>query len=935
MVDYSHRDDEPEVANMKRTFHRSRLVSDDSKDGRSHVPRRVALGAALGVMAILLVASVCMAGWLWNPGGVPVCTAPSSQYNPTSVSDGAGGTITAWQDYRSNNGYAIFAQRVDSSGKALWTGGGVAICNLLNASCYDPDIATDGAGGAIITWYDYRSNTKVYAQRVNPQGVVQWASNGVALAPNGTSQEYPKITADGAGGAVFAWREYDSPEGIYTQRVSGAGALEWGLSGVAVCTVGSSQSYAPDICTDGAHGAIISWYDQRNGSNNLDVFAQRVNQAGAPAWTPNGISVCTAAGNQQSPTLASDSAGGAVIAWQDGRSSAADDIFSQRVSPSGAVLWSSNGTRVCGSAGNQQNQQLISDGSGNSIIVWEDSRSGRTDIYAQKLLASGARAPGWSANGLAVTTSNISHFEPVLVGDGSGGAIITWIQGTGYFFGGGAGNSGGAAIEVPRVYAQQVLSGGMVSPGWSTNGDPVCNVDTIQEYPSIVSDGAGGAIIAWEDARSSDWDIYAQRVRAVTSTWYLAEGSSAWGYSTYITIENPNPGNVAVNINYMTPGGALAPRKVTLPAKSQTTVDPLADIGYKTDFSTKVQSVNGLPIGVDRTMTWTGPGAPSPEAHSSVGVNSPNTTWYLPEGCSAYGFESWLLIQNPNANAATCTVTYMIQNAGPQVFTKVVPANSRRSFNMADDIGQQNASIQVVSNIPVVPERSMYRNNRREGSDSTGATEAATDYYLAEGTTNYGFTTYVLVQNPNSSSCFVSLTFMTPKGPISQAPFSMAPYSRQTVRVNDVLPNSDFSTQVHADLPVIAERALYWGAGSPLGEAMHDSIGVASPHAMWYLPDGQSSEGRETYTLVQNPNDTPVVVEISYLVAGGGSKNVTFKDTIPAQSRQTYSLADKVPSGRAAIMVTSKTSGKKIIVERSMYWNNRGAGTCTIGGSSN
>jgi hypothetical protein len=34
-------------------------------------------------------------------------------------------------------------------------------------------------------------------------------------------------------------------------------------------------------------------------------------------------------------------------------------------------------------------------------------------------------------------------------------------------------------------------------------------------------------------------------------------------------------------------------------------------------------------------------------------------------------------------------------------------------------------------------------------------------------------------------------------------------------------------------------------------------------------------------------------------------------------------------------MVTSKTSGKKIIAERSMYWNNRGAGTCTVGGFSN
>jgi hypothetical protein len=48
----------------------------------------------------------------------------------------------------------------------------------------------------------------------------------------------------------------------------------------------------------------------------------------------------------------------------------------------------------------------------------------------------------------------------------------------------------------------------------------------------------------------------------------------------------------------------------------------------------------------------------------------------------------------------------------------------------------------------------------------------------------------------------------------------------------------------------------------------------------------------------------------------------------------TFNMADKVPSGRASIMVTSKTAGKKIMVERAMYWNNKGAGTDTIGGYS-
>jgi len=32
--------------------------------------------------------------------------------------------------------------------------------------------------------------------------------------------------------------------------------------------------------------------------------------------------------------------------------------------------------------------------------------------------------------------------------------------------------------------------------------------------------------------------------------------------------------------------------------------------------------------------------------------------------------------------------------------------------------------------------------------------------------------------------------------------------------------------------------------------------------------------------------------------------------------------------------VTSKSAGKKIFAERAMYWNNRGAGTDTIGGYS-
>ena len=81
---------------------------------------------------------------------------------------------------------------------------------------------------------------------------------------------------------------------------------------------------------------------------------------------------------------------------------------------------------------------------------------------------------------------------------------------------------------------------------------------------------------------------------------------------------------------------------------------------------------------------------------------------------------------------------------------------------METDIGAKNASIKVASSIPVIPERAMYRNNKREGHDSIGTTTPASDYFLAEGTTAWGFTTWVLIQNPASSASNVTITYMTP-----------------------------------------------------------------------------------------------------------------------------------------------------------------------------
>jgi len=420
-----------------------------------------------------------------------------------------------------------------------------------------------------------------------------------------------------------------------------------------------------------------------------------------------------------------------------------------------------------------------------------------------------------------------------------------------------------------------------------------------------------------------------------TPVWYLAEGTTAWGFVTNITIQNPNSVECTALVSYDTGTGATkAPKAVTLAPESQTFVNP-QEVVPNQDFSTVVTCKEGLSLAVDRTMSWLGTNAAATEGHNSIGVTSPNTVWYLPEGSTAWGFECWLLIQNPNPVSANCHVTYMIEGQGPKTVDHVVTANSRKTFDVSQDIGAKDASIKVTSDVPVIPERSMYRNNRREGSCSIGTTKASQDYYLAEGSTNGGFTTYVLVQNPASVPALVDVTYMTTNGPAPMLQFSMPANSRRTIRVNDVLPGADFSTRVHGSVPIIAERSMYWGADTAVGEACHDSIGVASPHMTSYLPDGQALEQNSTitYTLVQNPNPKAVHIKITYM-RPFGTDNQVVNDTVGAGSRKTYRLNDKIKDGYAAVMVQSLDAGAPIMVEYSMYWNEMSAGACSIGGYS-
>ncbi len=440
---------------------------------------------------------------LWESvdNNTPICLAANSQSFPQIISDGNGGAIITWADSRSGSNYHIYAQRVDSTGAVKWTNNGVAICTASNTA--DPRLTSDGYGGAIITWSDGRNGYEdIYAQRVNSTGSVKWTSNGVAICTSEMREIFPQIISDGSGGAIITWQDYDnvSHYNIYAQRVDSTGAVKWANNGVVISSTLYSEEN-PQITSDGSGGAIITWQVPRSGQD--DIYAQRVDSTGAVKWTSNGVAICTATGQQNEPQIISDGSGGAIITWEDPRSGSGYDIYARCVDSAGTVKWTSNGVAICTASNNQRDPQLISDGSGGAIITWYDYRNiSNRDIYAQYINCTGAVK--WINNGMAVCSAIGDQSYPQLISDGSGGAIITWQD-----------SRNGSQSD---IYAQRVNSTGSIK--WMSNGVPVSTATGNQFLPQITSDGSGGAIITWYDSRSSGsgLDIYAQHIGIINIT---------------------------------------------------------------------------------------------------------------------------------------------------------------------------------------------------------------------------------------------------------------------------------------------------------------------------------------------------------------------------------------------------------------------------------
>ncbi|MBI5837665.1 MAG: T9SS type A sorting domain-containing protein [Candidatus Eisenbacteria bacterium] len=248
--------------------------------------------------------------------------------------------------------------------------------------------------------------------------------------------------------------------------------------------------------------------------------------------------------------MVGDGAGGAYFAWFDGRHQSTagtpETVYLQYFTSKGEIGpgWPVNGKPVSPigtDASMAAGMALAPDGQGGVLIAWTDSRyQPFGNVIVQHIRPDGSHPVGWPDSGVVASCGSVGQDNPVLISDGVGGLLVAWQDERWSFS--------------SDIYAQHIRADGSVAPGWLADGNPIGQAVNYQVAPEMVSDGAGGAIIAWSDNRNTTWhgtnyDIYAQRV--------TAEGLGLWTNGGVPVCKAPGK-QQAVQLCSSGDGGAIA-----------------------------------------------------------------------------------------------------------------------------------------------------------------------------------------------------------------------------------------------------------------------------------------------------------------------------------------------------------------------------------------
>lgn len=412
-------------------------------------------------------------------------------------------------------------------------------------------------GGAVYVWSDTKLGERdLFAQKVDASGNMVW---GEPLLVDGKPdrQEDPVITRTSDNNFVIAWIDFsdDLDGNVYAQKVSTTGQLMWQEGGVPVCTIFGEQ-IGLNIEPDNSGGAFIVWGDSR--SSSKDLYGQRLSSTGAPLWTVNGIPIANGTGDEIQNTMFSDGSDGLMIAYTY-TFVGNDDVFAKRFLGNGTMAWPQM-LNIASGPGNQGSVRMAPMDGGEFALVWKDQPAVDDNIYAQKINLAGQMV--WGNPVVVINDSQTTaapQLNPRVVTTSDNNLIIAWED-----------------FRLDNLNAD--LFAQKLSPSgtrlWNTDGVLISDADFAQIGIRLDSDNAGGAYMVWDDTRNGNapnYDIYAQHLSSTGASLWDAGGKAICtapheqsgslikfsGNNVFINWMDVRNGSVGLYYQVLTAGGTI------------------------------------------------------------------------------------------------------------------------------------------------------------------------------------------------------------------------------------------------------------------------------------------------------------------------------------------------------------------------------------------
>lgn len=232
-----------------------------------------------------------------------------------------------------------------------------------------------------------------------------------------------------------------------------------------------------------------------------NIYIKSFNNDGSEHWDTKRVHLDSSSVNQQNPQIAiAENFGAATttVVWEDSRNGNVD-IYAQSFDEGGNRLWG-NDLRITSSSTNETNPVVDIDTEDNVYISWEE----QGDIYLQKFDLAGNKL--WT-DPINVTNSSVTDFRPKISHIATS-SVLTWTASESFVY---------------NTYLARFDGDGALT--WKERANIESN-EKNQFYSSLASNESN-IYVTWTDDRNGNNNIYAQK--------FNVEGVAQWTGDQKIT----------------------------------------------------------------------------------------------------------------------------------------------------------------------------------------------------------------------------------------------------------------------------------------------------------------------------------------------------------------------------------------------------------------